>query len=218
MCWLWFGNHLCCQIFCRWCFRNNFLPSTLALKQTRYLRQQHLQEIVWSMKIFKLILWWAGIKAIFWDAAAATLLNVNKLCVSFICLTSIVVVSSLNAEQVAFMVISIREISYIFFLVPEWKKSAIFWERGRIQLKVRLSLKNLEKIKRRKIICPHWDSNPWPLALYLELWVWTPIVKNFIDDSFVKCFICGQIFYISDHFSKFLCVFTLKNGKDLAIE
>ena len=40
--------------------------------------------------------------------------------------------------------------------------------------------------------------------------------KNFIDDSSVNfCFICGQI---SDHFSKFLCVFTLENGKDLAIE
>ena len=48
-------------------------------------------------------------------------------CVSFICLTSIVVVSSLNAEQVAFMVISIREISYIFFLVPEWKNFKRIW-------------------------------------------------------------------------------------------
>ena len=145
MCWLWFGNHLCCQIFCRWCFRNIFLPSTLALKQTRYLRQQHLQEIVWSMKIFKLILWWAGIKAIFWDAAAATLLNVNKLCVSFICLTSIVVVSSLNAEQVAFMVISIREISYIFFLVPEWKKICNILRKRQDSVKSTFEFKKLGK-------------------------------------------------------------------------
>ena len=122
-------------------------------------------------------------------------------CVSFICLTSIVVVSSLNAEQVAFMVISIREISYIFFLVPEWKKSAIFWERGRIQLKVRLSLKNLEKIKRRKIICPDWNSNPGPLASYLELWVWTLFVKNFIYDS-SKYFTFLIIFLMCLHFEK----------------
>ena len=61
-----------------------------------------------------------------------------------------------------------RNILYLL-LGARVKKICNILRKRQDSVKSTFEFKNLEKIKRRKIICPHWDSNPGPLALYLEL-------------------------------------------------